>query len=122
MAVLCVSLLLLGFSAPSWGMTRGQKVSLTVRSLEWSYDAVLRLGRAVVRVQNLGGQRVPSPRVAVVLLDSLGNQLSSAWGRPEGAYLPARSVGEVVLTLKSRLIPSGVRVMLLDESCGACGK
>jgi hypothetical protein len=80
------------------------------------------VGKAAVRVQNLGANRIPSPRVAVVLLDPLGNQISSAWGRPNGPYLLARSVGKVELTLRTRLIPSGVRVMLLDETCGTCGK
>jgi len=82
----------------------------------------LGVGKAAVRVQNLGANRIPSPRVAVVLLDPLGNQISSAWGRPNGPYLLARSVGKVELTLRTRLIPSGVRVMLLDETCGTCGK
>ncbi|MCX7828033.1 MAG: hypothetical protein N2315_02370 [Thermanaerothrix sp.] len=111
-------LLVLGFFGSSWAAGNG----VAIKGFEWSYDASSGVGRAAVRVQNLSGNRISSPRVAVVLLDSLGNQISSAWGRPKGPYLPARSTGQFVVTLRTSLIPSGVRVMLLDETCGTCGK
>lgn len=93
---------------------------VVVNGFRWSFDPGSMVGRGVVEVTNLGDKRVPSPRVAVVLMDPLGNQISSAWGRPGGNYLPPGASRSFQLVLRPRLIPHGVRVMLLDESCGTC--
>jgi hypothetical protein len=113
-----ILLLILLAASPSLGADKSPKAIIT--HVSWSYDPSSRSGRAVIKLLNPGVSRIPSPRVAVVLLDPLGGQLGSVWGRPNGAWIKPKGTGVVNLTLSSPLIPSGVRVMLLDEGCSTC--